>query len=330
MTLVHPYLMFTLLVPFAIFSILILTNREGIARVFDAQVLKRLRVDGDVLPTRARNVVLLGSVLMMILALGRPVIEHGTRTVTLKGLNAMIALDISGSMRSKDMYPSRLVFAKRKISQLLDAMPNDEISLSAFAHAAFMLAPFTTDKAALKQILSGVDESYINLSSTNFDALADLAGTFLEKKKPKILIVVTDGGDTKTLTTFASILKDAHITLYTVLVGSTKGAPVLNRQNRPVLTAEGTIAITQRNDAMGKIARATGGEMVIAANGKSDMQKLADKIHGKFNSQKQGNITIKDRTELFAYFLLAATLLLLLGLMSLPRYAMQKRHKEHQ
>jgi len=329
MTLVHPYLMLVLLIPFVIFSILILTNQDGITRVFDAEVLKRLRVDGDVLPIRARNTILLSSVLLMILALGRPVVEHGNRTVSIKGLNAMIALDISGSMRSQDMYPNRLIFSKRKISQLLDAMPNDEISLSAFAHAAFILAPFTTDKAALQQILSGVDENYINLSSTNFDALADLADTFLKKKKPKILIVVTDGGDKKTLTTFESILKEAHITLYTVLIGSTKGAPVLNQQKRPVLTAQGTIAITQRNDAMGDIARATGGEMVIAANGKSDMQKLADRIHGKFSSKKQGNITIKDRTELFAYFLLAATLLLLFGLMSLPKVGSKRQRKEY-
>ena len=319
MSWIHPYLLLIMLVPFVIFAGLVLTNREGVARVFDAAVLKRLRVDGDVLPVRIRNFVLLLAVLLMILALGRPVIEHGERTVALKGLDAMVALDISGSMRSRDIYPNRLVFAKRKISQLLDTMPGDEISLAAFAHAAFMLAPFTTDKAALKQILDGVDESYINLASTNFEALGDLATTFLEKKKPKILIVVTDGGDPKALTSFQSILNEANITLYGVLVGTEKGAPVLDRNDRPVTSPQGTIAITQRNDTLKDIAQKTGGDAIIAGNGKSDMQHLADIIHAKFNTQKQGNIKVKERTELFVYLLAAATLFLLLGLMSLPK-----------
>ena len=319
MSWVHPYLLLIMFVPFVIFAGLVLTNRDGVARVFDAVILKRLRVDGDVLPVRVRNTVLLLAVLLMILALGRPVIEHGERTVALRGLEAMVALDISGSMRSRDIYPNRLVFAKRKIDQLLDAMPGDEISLAAFAHAAFMLAPFTTDKAALKQILDGVDESYINLASTNFEALGDLAVTFLEKKKPKILIAVTDGGDPKALASFQSILEEANITLYGILVGTEKGAPVLDRNNRPVTSPQGTIAITQRNDALKTIAQKTGGDAIIAGNGKSDMRHLADMIHAKFNTQKQGNIKVKERTELFVYLLAAATLLLLLGLMSLPK-----------
>ncbi len=318
MSFVYPYLLSIMLVPFVIFAFLVLTNKDMAARVFDAEVLKRLRVDGNVLPLRVRNILLLSSILLMIIALGRPVIEHGERSVSLKGLDAMMALDISGSMRSKDAYPNRLVFAKHKMIQLLNAMPNDGISLAAFAHAAFMLAPFTTDKAALEQILDGVDESYINLSSTDFGTLADLGSTFLEKKKPKILIAFTDGGDAEALKSFEADLKNAGITLYAVLIGTKKGAPVLDTQGKPVLNAKGDIVITQRNDELGKIAKATGGDFVVARNGKADMIGLANKIHKKFNAKKQGQIKIKERTELFIYFLGAAALLLLLGLMSLP------------
>jgi Ca-activated chloride channel family protein len=311
--------MLLMVIPFVVFALLVLTNKEKTARIFDADVLKRLRVDGDVLPLRVRNTILLLSILLMIIALGRPVIEHGERSVSLKGIDAMVALDISGSMRSKDVYPNRLTFAKRKIAQLLEAMPNDEISLAAFAHAAFMLAPFTTDKAALEQILSGVDESYINLASTDFGALADLGATFLKKKKPKILITFTDGGDAQSLKSFEPTLKDANITLYTILVGTKKGAPVIDSKGKPVKTTKGDIAITQRNDVLGKIAETTGGSFVIARNGKSDMVELATMIHAKFSAKKQGDIKIKERTELFIYFLAVATLLLIFGLISLPK-----------
>jgi Ca-activated chloride channel family protein len=307
-----------MLIPFVIFVVLVLTNKENVSRIFDDDVLKRLRIDHDALPLRVRNIVLFSSVALMIVALGRPVIDHGERTVDLKGLDAMIALDISGSMRAKDLYPNRLIFAKQKIGQLLDAMPSDAVALAAYAHAAFMLAPFTTDKATLKQILEGVDESYINLASTDFRALGDLATTFLEDKKPKILVVFTDGGDPKALEGFQEQLQENNITLYSVLVGTQKGAPVLDEHNRPVHTADGAIAITQRNDALVAIAKATGGAGLIAANGHSDMQQLAQTIHRTFRARDRGTIRIHDRTELFIYFLAAAAVLLLLGLISLP------------
>jgi len=168
-------------------------------------------------------------------------------------------------------------------------------------------------------LLDGVDESYINLASTDFAALGDLASTFLEKKHPKILVVFTDGGDTTALKGFKQSLKDANITLYTVLVGTQKGAPVLDANNRPIHTKQGTIAISQRNDALLKIAQSTGGKGIVATNGKGDMHTLAATIHRTFKSQQQGKVTIKERTEFFIYLLAAATVLLLLGLMSLPR-----------
>ncbi len=328
MTLVYPWLLALTLVPFVIFAFLVLTNKEGVARIFAPEVLRRLRVDSDVLPMRARNVILLLAVLMMIVALGRPVIEHGERTVEVRGLDAMIALDISGSMRSRDVYPDRLTFAKTKIRQLLGAMPTDQVSLAAFAHAAFMLAPFTTDKATLQQILDGVDESYINLASTDFGALADLGATFLEKKKTKILVVFTDGGDAGALKDFQSQLHDANITLYAVLVGTKKGAPVLDERGRPVHTTGGSLAITQRNDALIGIAKATGGDGLIATNGKADMQHLSEKIHARFTTQNQGEVKVKERTELFVYFLIAAAVLLLLGLISLPRNPLRLRRRK--
>ncbi len=327
MNLVHPYILLALLIPFGVFALLVLTNKETAARIFDPAVLRRLRIDGDVLPLRVRNGLLLGSILLMILAAGRPVIEQGERTVSLRGLSAMIALDISGSMRSQDLYPDRLTFAKRKIAQLMQAMPADELALSAFAHSAFMLAPFTTDKATLTQILEGVDESYINLASTDFRAVGELSATFLKQKHPRILIVFSDGGDADALTGFASTLQEANITLYTVLVGTQKGAPVLDQTHRPVHTADGNIAITQRNDAIGAIAKATGGESIIAHNGKNDMEQLAQSIHRRFDSQEQGNITIKERIELFVYLLGGATALLLLGLISLPKRSMRPQYR---
>ena len=186
MSLVHPHFFWIMLIPFVLFVFLVLSNKEKVARVFDEKVLESLRVDSDALPTKVRHLMVFVAIFFMILALSRPVIDKGDKIVSIQGLSLMASIDISGSMRSKDIYPNRLEFAKQKLIGLLKQMPTDEVGLTAFAHISFMLAPFTSDKSTLIQIVEGVDESYINMASTDFTALGSLAAKMLEKKKPKI------------------------------------------------------------------------------------------------------------------------------------------------
>ncbi len=319
MEFVHPQFFWVMLVPFSIFVFLVTTNKDKVSRIFDEKILERLRADSDTLPNSLRNLVLFAAVFLMIVALSRPVIDEGEKVVKLQGITALAALDISGSMRSKDRYPNRLEFAKKKLAQLLDAMPGDEVGLLAFAHNAFVLSPFTSDTGTLKQIIEGVNESYINMSSTDLGGLVDLAGNLLRKKKEKILIVFTDGGDPEALQGLKERLKAEGITLYAVLIGTKKGAPVLDARGHPMKKKDGTIAITQINEQLGQIARESGGDYLIAGYGKEDMQHLADEIHRRFAKERRGAIRIRERVELFPYPLAGAVLLLLIGLSSMPR-----------
>jgi len=318
MSFVYPYFFWIMIVPFVIFIFLVLSNKERIARVFDEKVLERLRVDSDALPVKIRNFMIFTAIFFMIVALARPVIEKGEKTVSIQGLSLMASIDISGSMRSKDIYPNRLEFAKRKLIGLLHEMPTDEVGLTAFAHVSFMLAPFTSDKATLEQIVEGVDESYINMASTDFTALGVLAAKMLKKKKPKILVVVSDGGDKKALEGFSKILKEEKITLYAILVGTERGAPVLNEKGKPLKTKDGAIAITQINKDLGEIALKSGGAYVIAKNGNADIKELVLAMRKKFHDKKQGDIKIKERIEFFIYPLMLSVLLLLIGFSSMP------------
>jgi len=325
MSFVYPYFFWIMIVPFILFVFLVLTNKEKMARVFDEKVLERLRVDSDALPMKIRNLMIFAAVFFMIVALARPVIEKGEKTVSIQGLSLMASIDISGSMRSRDIYPNRLEFAKRKLIGLLDEMPTDEVGLTGFAHVSFMLAPFTSDKSTLEQIVEGVNESYINMASTDFTALGVLAAKMLEKKKPKTLIVVSDGGDKKALEGFAQILKEEKITLYAILVGTERGAPVLNEKGKPLKTKDGSIAISQINKDLGEIALQSGGAYVVAKNGNEDIKELVTAMRKKFHDKKQGDIKIKERIEFFIYPLMLSVLLLLIGLSSLPRRQSYKR-----
>ena len=251
--------------------------------------------------------------------MARPVMEKGDKVVEVQGLTLLTALDISGSMRSTDVYPNRLTFAKKKMATFFDTMPSDEIGVMAFAYSPFVLAPFSTDKETLKMMIDGVDDSYINMGSTDFSALGELAASLLEEKKPKILVLFSDGGDEEAIAGFAQILKSNEIDLYVVLVGSQKGAPVIGEDGKPFTLKDGTIAITQRNDALGELAKENGGAFVVAGNGKEDMAQLASVIRGKYKNQQQGEVTVKERVEYFYYPLGLGLIFLLIAFTSMPR-----------
>ncbi len=327
MEFVYPYLFWIMIVPFILFAVLVSTNKERLSRIFDEKVLERLSAGDESMPQRMRNIILFTAIFFMIVAMARPVVDEGEKRVEVQGLTVLSALDISGSMRSKDIYPNRLEFAKKKMDAFFDAMPSDEIGVAAFAYSSFVLAPFTSDKDTLKMIVDGVDDSYINFGSTDFSVLGELAANLLEEKKPKILVLFTDGGDEKAIAGFSDILKSNSIDLYVVLVGTKKGAPVLDAQGKPMRGKDGNIAITQRNDALGELAKANGGAYVIAGNGDADMKQLGDVIHAKYKVHSQGEVNIRQRTEYFYVPLALGLLLLLIGLSSFPQFQSTRRAK---
>jgi len=318
MSFVNLQLFWLLILPLLIFAFVVLRHKEGVTSVFNEEVLKRLSVGDETLPVVVRHALMLLALFFMLIALARPVIDHGERKVQLEGLSAVVALDISGSMRAKDIYPNRLEFAKKKVVELFEAMPSDEFSLLAFAHSPFMLAPFSSDKATLQQIVEGVSDEYINMSSTDFTALGEYVVELLEKKKPKILILFTDGGEKKAIEKFAKIVKEKKISLYVVLVGTEAGSPVIDKEGKP-LNYKGSIAITQRNDALGEVALKNSGAYIVADNGAGGIKRLVATIKAQHQSKKQGEVVIHDREEFFYYPLGLALLLLLLSFSSLPK-----------
>jgi len=318
MSLVNPTFFWVMFIPLILFSYLILTHKDNFSNIFDEEILKRLSVGDDSLPLVWRNLLLILSIFFMIVAIGRPVIDHGDKVVQLEGLTAVVALDISGSMRSEDIYPNRLEFAKTKILTLFEEMQSDEISVVGFASATFAIAPFSSEKETLKQIVQGVSDKYINRASTNFKALADFSVQLLKEKETKILILFSDGGDKNDIAEFANIIKEEKISLYVVLVGTKEGAPVLDAKGKPI-NHKGKIAITQRNDALGDVAIESNGAFVIADTGDKGIKKLVEIIRTHHQNKEQGEVTIHDREEYFYYPIGLALLLLFLGFISLPK-----------
>jgi Ca-activated chloride channel family protein len=318
------YLMLLLLVPFILFALLVSTNKDGVERVFPQNVLDRIRVEGSGVSNRARDILLFSAIFMMIIAVGHPYIAKGERDVKLGGLEIVLALDISGSMRSQDRYPNRLEFAKEKSKKLLDFLAEDEVMLLTFSDSVFLVSPMTSDKETLKMVIDGITKDYLQ-GGSNFSALAEVLKSRFKNRVQKIAVVVSDGGESGSLEQLRKTVEKENIKLYALLVGTKEGSPILDKDNKAVLKND-KIVMSRLNMELADIAKSSGGDYVVAGYSGENIEILADMIHQNLaidTSQKR--LHINDRVELFYYPLLLALFLLFLSLFSRPNGSLSKR-----
>ena len=111
----------------------------------------------------------------MVLLLARPQFGTKMETVTRKGIETIIALDISNSMLAEDVAPNRLEKSKNIISKLVDGFVDDKIGLIVFAGEAFVQLPITNDFISAKMFLESINPDLIVRQGTNIKAAIDMA-----------------------------------------------------------------------------------------------------------------------------------------------------------
>ena len=151
------------------------------------------------------------------------VIKHQKKQV--EGIDIALALDISSSMQTKDIAPSRLETAKRMGTTFIRQRSHDPISLIAFAGAPYLASPITTDTAFLLHQLRQFDTKQIVEEGTGLgDALGMCINQIRDSDNPKkISILISDGNNTAgnlDPVTSAELAKNFNIKVYTIAVGS--------------------------------------------------------------------------------------------------------------
>ena len=114
-----------------------------------------------------------------------------------RGVDVMVLLDVSRSMRAQDVVPSRMQRAKYQIGQLLDGLHGDRVALIVFAGQAFVQCPLTLDYAAVHMFMDIVDTDTIPVQGTALGDALDLAITSFEEedKQHRVVVLFTDGED---------------------------------------------------------------------------------------------------------------------------------------
>lgn len=256
---------------------------------------------------------------LLVVGLSNPQIGTKLEDVKREGVDVIIALDVSNSMKAQDIRPDRLERAKQAISRFIDKLQNDRIGIIVFAGQAYVQLPITTDFNAAKLFLSTIDTDIIPTQGTAIGSAIDLAmQSFVgEDNKHKALVIITDGENHEDdAIEAARKANEQGVVVHTIGMGSPDGAPIPIFHNGVQVDfmkdQDGNTVITKLDQTgLEKIAAEGKGIFVRASSGDDGLETIMNEI-GKMDKKTFGTKQFSNYEDRFQYFIGAALFLLIL------------------
>ena len=322
MTLLHPWILhFLWLLPLAALTFVIVNRkrRQALLRFADPALLKRLTPEDSRGRRVLKAVLSLLALGFMLLALAGPRWGSHYQEVTRKGVDIIIALDVSPSMLVADIKPDRLERAKREITDFLKVVRGDRVGLVAFSGAAYTQCPLTLDYGALMMFLNILHPDHIPIPGTNLGAAIEGAISAFDPKSEtdKVILLITDGEDNENRGIEAA--REAAkkgIKIFVFGMGDPAGGPIPASRGQGGFKKDekGELVLSKLNEAgLQEIAAITGGDYVRSLAGDLDLDLLYfDGIKTKTDDAVLKSGKIKVYEERFFIFALASFFLILL------------------
>jgi Ca-activated chloride channel family protein len=248
-----------------------LWRRRAAKRIGDPQLVKELYKSYSPAKSAVRFSLILLAYACGCIAMANPRKPDLTTAEARKGIDIMVALDVSNSMLAEDVQPNRLSLAKRFIYQLMKSLEDDRVGLVLFAGNAYLQMPLTFDHNAAQMIVSVAAPSAFRSQGTVIgDALQKSALAFQEdSKRFKTIILITDGEThDENAEQQAKELGQKGIMINTVGIGSVGGASIVDTVSGGVKKdLSGNVVVSKLNEPLlQQLATATNGQYVHLEN----------------------------------------------------------------
>ncbi|MCB0699344.1 MAG: VWA domain-containing protein [Chitinophagales bacterium] len=312
------HLMALILIPVlvALFVAMIYWRRRKLKTLGDERLINT-QILGFIPGRQTLRFVLLSLALVSIV-IGWANLQMGSKTekVQRKGVDVIIALDVSKSMLARDIQPNRLARAKQLVQSMIDKMKNDRVGLVVFAGKAYLQVPLTIDYSAMKMMMQNVQPDLVPTQGTVISQAVDLAmRSFSQKeKKYKSLVIISDGEDhDETAVAKVKEAAESGVIIHTVGIGSPQGTTIFDPKTQTVkLDDAGNPVISRLNeDALRSIASAGRGTYTFLRNTDNAAQKIVGEIDG-MEQKSLGAVVFTDFSSYFQYFLAVGFLLLII------------------
>jgi Ca-activated chloride channel family protein len=289
----------------------------------DPELVNKLMPDVSKLRKSVKFWILMSVLALFIIILARPQIgSKMTSQNRRKGINAIIALDISNSMMAEDVVPSRLEKSKMLIENMVDNFYNDKVGLIVFAGDAFVQLPITSDYVSAKMFLQEIQPSLITTQGTDIARAIHLAinSCTQQDETGKAIIVITDGEDHEGgAMEAAAEAKDKGFRVFILGVGSPNGAKIPANSGGYMKDNTGNDVITALNEDMCKQIASAGSGTYIHVDNTGDAQKKLDNELSKMQKGEISSAIYSDYDEQFQAVAIIALVLLILEICILER-----------
>ena len=244
--------------------------------------------------------------MLIVIALARPVQEQALQEASIKAKDIIIALDVSYSMKATDIQPTRYDFAKETISALLKENPSDNIMLLAFTTNPLLLSPPTTDHTLINIALQSLNPEFILTKGTSLQKLFRKLASM--KTGHKNLILMTDGGEEDDLAKLSTLVQDSNIALTVLALGSTQGTTVTKEDGTLLKDKEENLVISRINPLLSSLSSSVSGTYLTPS---STASATANELNTALQSNEAEQVQKMQRHYLELYQIPLALALLL-------------------
>ncbi|WP_127128368.1 VWA domain-containing protein [Pseudoflavitalea rhizosphaerae] len=236
--------------------------------------------------------------------------------VSRKGIDVVIAMDVSRSMLADDIKPNRLERARQLVYKLIDKFPDDRIGLVVFAGHAYLQMPLTTDHAAARMYVQQANPSIVAAQGTVISEALRVSNRAFNSKdrKFKSIILITDGEDhDEQAVPMAQQIAEEGVMINTVGIGSPEGSPILDPSTNDFKKdANGNTVISKLNEPeLQQLAANTNGIYIHLSEPDEAVAALDTQL-AKIEKTATGDNSLREYTSYFQWFI-ALALLFLIG-----------------
>jgi Ca-activated chloride channel family protein len=287
-------------------------KNDTLTKLADERLLRYLTFPVSNIKSFLKFFLFRNGLAFLILALANPQYGHGKNKAVHEGIEIMIALDISNSMRALDLDPKmdRLQVAKLSIERLLNNLHGDKVGLVIFAGDAFVQLPLTSDYRAAKMFLYSVRPEMMSNQGTDIGLAIDkcVKSFDMENGVNKAIIVMSDGEDHEgTPEAVAKGAFEHKVIVSTVGVGTPKETPIPNYEDGKInglkKDENGKTVLTKLNATMlQSIAAAGGGAYVQAEGTYINLEGLLESVR-EIEKTEMESVLYVDYEDQYQWFL---------------------------
>ncbi len=326
------YLFVLLAIPILVlfFGIAWRYRQQALARFGNPELVKRLVPGLNRYLHLIKFGLLLLAVVFVIVGWANPQWSGKRQTVEAKGIELFIALDISRSMLSNDISPSRMERAQRFAQNLVQELRGQKMGVVTFACSAVTSVPLTTDYAWVQLYLGEATPDYAGAQGTDIGAAIDRAVTSYSKENQshKALVIISDGEDHNgAAIARATEANDNGLLIYTVGVGTEAGGfiPLVigNREDYLRDKAGAPVRTVPDENYLREVAKSGGGSYFTLGN---ESQQLAQTIKAQIDTIENQTFEERSFIDYASYFqiFIGLAILLLLAEFLLPYRSLGK------